>query len=317
VLRFIEGGAVVAGYSHAQLGPASGLVMGDVVLRIDGADVDSLVTAWAPYYPASNQPARLREMARTLTRGAPGPVRVTVLRDGSPRDVVAERIPVSSLDPGAGMTHDLPGDEAFRMLDGDVAYLKLSAVRIDDVPQYFERAADAAVFVVDIRNYPAQFVPYAIGGRLVDEPTPFAMFTTGDAGNPGAFRWTGPVLVQPLAPRYAGTVVILVDETSISQSEFTAMALRAAPGAMVVGSTTAAADGNVSVVPLPGGPTTTITGIGVFYPDRSPTQRIGILPDLEVRPTITGIRAGRDEVLEAGVSRALGRAWQVPATAGW
>jgi hypothetical protein len=210
------------------------------------------------------------------------------------------------------MRHDLPG-ETFRMLDDDVAYLKLSSVRTAEVPQYFERAADAAVFVVDIRNYPAQFVPYAIGGRFVDEPTPFALFTTGDAGNPGAFRWTGPVTLQPQTPRYTGTVVILVDETSISQSEFTAMALRAGGDAIVVGSTTAGADGNVSVVPLPGGPTSSITGIGVFHPDRSPTQRIGIMPDLEVRPSIAGIRAGRDEVLEAGVSRALGRAWRMPA----
>ena len=55
-----------------------------------------------------------------------------------------------------------------------------------------------------------------------------------------------------------------------------------------------------------------ISGIGVFYPDKSPTQRIGILPDLEVRPTIAGIRAGRDEVLEAAVSHALGREWRMP-----
>jgi hypothetical protein len=34
---------------------------------------------------------------------------------------------------------------------------------------------------------------------------------------------------------------------------------------------------------------------------------VGIIPDLEVRPTIRGIREGRDEVLEAGVSEALGR----------
>jgi C-terminal processing protease CtpA/Prc len=312
-LRYVEDRAVVKGYSHAELGPASGLEVGDVVLRIDGAEVDSLIAAWAPYYPASNEPARLHAIALALTRGAPGTVRVTVMRDGAHREVTAERVPITSLDRRAGTMHDLPGGEAFRMLDDDVAYLKLSAVRVDDVPQYFERAADAAVFAIDIRNYPAQFVVYAIGGRLVDEPTPFALFTAGDAANPGAFRWTGPATLQPVAPRYTGTVVVLVDETSISQSEFTAMALRAAPGAIVVGSTTAAADGNVSVIPLPGGPTTNITGIGVFYPDRRPTQRIGILPDLEVRPTIAGIRAGRDEVLEAGVSRALGREWRLPA----
>jgi len=48
-----------------------------------------------------------------------------------------------------------------------------------------------------------------------------------------------------------------------------------------------------------------ISGIGVFYPDKKPTQRIGIIPDVEVKPTIEGIRAGRDEVLEAAVRQSL------------
>jgi hypothetical protein len=44
---------------------------------------------------------------------------------------------------------------------------------------------------------------------------------------------------------------------------------------------------------------TMINGIGVFYPDKRPTQRVGIVPDIEVKPTIAGLRAQRDEVLEA------------------
>ena len=38
----------------------------------------------------------------------------------------------------------------------------------------------------------------------------------------------------------------------------------------------------------------------------NPTQRVGIVPDREVQPTIAGIRAGRDEVLEAGLREILG-----------
>lgn len=41
--------------------------------------------------------------------------------------------------------------------------------------------------------------------------------------------------------------------------------------------------------------------LGVYYPDGRPTQRIGILPDIEVRPTIAGIREGRDELIEAAL----------------
>ena len=49
-----------------------------------------------------------------------------------------------------------------------------------------------------------------------------------------------------------------------------------------------------------------ISGIGVFYPDKSPTQRVGIIPDIAVRPTREGIRAGRDEILEAALLHILG-----------
>jgi hypothetical protein len=45
-----------------------------------------------------------------------------------------------------------------------------------------------------------------------------------------------------------------------------------APGAVVVGSTTAGADGNVSSVPLPGGLRTMISGIGGF-PRSTPARR--------------------------------------------
>ena len=50
-----------------------------------------------------------------------------------------------------------------------------------------------------------------------------------------------------------------------------------------------------------------VSGIGVFYPDKRPTQHIGIVPDVVVRPTIAGIRAGRDEVLEGALRQILGR----------
>ena len=206
----------------------------------------------------------------------------------------------------AANTHDLPG-ETFRRLSNDVAYLKLSSIKIADVRRYMDAAAGTKGLVIDIRNYPSEFVVFALGQLLVDRPTPFAKFTRGDLSNPGAFHWDPqPTTLTPQAPRYSGKVVILVDEVSVSQAEYTTMAFRTAPGAKVVGSTTAGADGNVSQIPLPGGLSSMISGIGVFYPDKKPTQRIGILADVEAHPTIAGIREGRDEVLEEAVRQILG-----------
>jgi hypothetical protein len=101
----------------------------------------------------------------------------------------------------------------------------------------------------------------------------------------------------PVDVRFVEGRPIVLRDISIT----TTMAFRTATDAIVIGSTTAGADGNVSTVPLPGGLSSYISGIGVFYPDRRPTQRIGILPDIQVTPTIEGIRAGRDELLEEAI----------------
>jgi len=194
-------------------------------------------------------------------------------------------------------THDLPG-ESFRLLSPDVAYIKLSSIKASDLPDYFEKAKDTKGLIVDIRNYPSEFMPFAMGAYLATKPTPFVTFTFADLANPGAFHFNDGPLIAPGPVHYRGRVTILVDETSQSQAEYTAMALRAMPNSVVVGSTTAGADGNVSSIPLPGQLNTMISGLGVFYPDHRPTQPVGIVPDIIARPTTKGIAEGRDEVLE-------------------
>lgn len=308
VLRKIEGKFVVTAYSDSARGAASGLQVGDAIVRLDGLSADSLAEASAKYVGASNAAARDRELARTLTRGPAGPCRVTIEREGVRQELTASRAAVDAM---AGLTHDLPGP-AFRLLAPDVAYLKLSSVTTDGVPGYVRGAAGTRCLVIDIRNYPSAFMPFTLGSHLVGGTTAFTRFTHGDLANPGAFFYTEPLTIAPDTLHYAGRVVILVDESSQSQAEYTAMALRAAPGALVVGSTTAGADGNVSAIMLPGGLRAMFSGIGVFYPDKRPTQQVGILPDLVVTPTIAGIRAGRDEVLEAALEHVLGREVAVP-----
>jgi C-terminal processing protease CtpA/Prc len=309
--RFVEGRVVVSGYLDSIRGPATGLRVGDVILAVDGARVDSLIKAWTPYYGASNRAARLREISAALTRGGPGEVRLTIDRDGSVIKVLAARMSLSEADLMAMLPHDRPG-ATFQVLSPEVAYLKLSSVSGREISDYLKAATGTKVLVIDIRNYPKSFVVFSLGGHLVSQQTPFARFTYGQLSNPGAFAWTESVDLRPAPPTYNGKIVILVDESSQSQAEYTTMAFRSAAGAIVVGSTTAGADGNVSPIPLPGGLSAMITGIGVFYPDRRPTQQIGIVPDLVVRPTIAGIREGRDEVLEAAVSHALGRPFRLP-----
>jgi C-terminal processing protease CtpA/Prc len=304
-VRFVENSFVVAGFASTEAAATSGLRIGDIIRELDGVPVAKLVENWAPYYADSNQAAQLRDIAASLTRGACGESSIGVRREGQDIKLKTERVPPPSSEVHPGW-HDLPG-ETFRRLSDEVAYLKLSSVKAADASHYIEAAAGTKGMIIDIRNYPSQFVVFALGSLLVDHETSFARFTVGELSNPGAFHWTEPVSLSPKKPHYTGKVVILVDEISLSQAEYTAMAFRATAQAIVVGSTTSGNDGNVSPIALPGGLRAMISGIGVFYPDKRPTQRIGIVPDVEVKPTIAGIRAGRDEVLEEALRQIVGR----------
>jgi hypothetical protein len=304
IVRFLEGKAVVTGYADAKAGPETGLKIGDVIAARDGAPIPALVEQWTPYYAASNQPTRLRDIARSLLRGACGePLRVR--REGGAADLSLIPSAPQGVAARAGFTHDLPGD-AFRLLSKDVAYLKMSAVKHTEADSYINRATGAKGLVIDLRNYPSAFLAFALAGALVERETPFARFTIADLSNPGAFCWGKEVSLVPQKLRFDGKVVVLVDEVTVSSAEYSAMAFRAAPRVTVIGGTTAGADGNVSAITLPGGLRSRFSGIGVFYPDKRPTQRVGIVPDIEVRPTIAGVREGRDELLEEALRRILG-----------
>jgi len=166
-------------------------------------------------------------------------------------------------------------------------------------------AQDAKGLIIDCRSYPSDFPIYTLGGHLVAEATPFVFFTRADQNNPGTFTWEDYKPLVPVEPYFSRPVVILVDEISQSSAEYHALAFRAAPQAIVMGSTTSGADGNVSRFPLPGGLTSHISGIGIYDADQGQTQRVGIVPDVFMEPTIAGIRAGVDEVLNEAVESVL------------
>jgi len=297
-IRFVEGVPVVTGYLSAN-GASSGLQIGDVVQNLDGNNTADLVTVWSPYYTDSNQAARLRDIANNMTWGTCAYSSVMVLRGGQQLTVNPLRVAYSTLDFTSNGEDDRPGP-AFQILPGNIAYLKLSSVDASQSASYIQSAAGTRALIIDIRNYPSNFVVFTLGDLLVSQPVNFVQFTNGDVTTPGAFHWGSILGLTPARPYYPGKVVVLVNEITQSQAEYTALAFRAA-GATIVGSTTAGADGNVSMVPLPGGFWFYFSGIGVFYPNHKPTQRVGIVPDVIVTPTIAGIQAGRDEVLDAAI----------------
>jgi C-terminal processing protease CtpA/Prc len=145
------------------------------------------------------------------------------------------------------------------------------------------------------------FMPFALAPYFVTSPTPFVKFTTGNFNNPGEFTFTPSLEIPTTESVYPGKLVVLVNELSQSQAEYTAMSFRPEIILRLWEVQLPERMENVSTILLPGGLRTMISGIGIYYPDGQETQRIGIVPDVIVEPTITGIKNGKDEVLEKAI----------------
>ncbi len=100
---------------------------------------------------------------------------------------------------------------------------------------------------------------------------------------------------------YSNPVVILTDETVVSSEEYAIMLMRTGKNVVVMGGETLGADGNITYLPLPGNLQVTFSSLGIYGPNKEQVQRTGLTPDIEVHPTIEGIREGRDELMEAAV----------------
>jgi len=193
------------------------------------------------------------------------------------------------------------GDGPYTILNDETGYAYIGMLARDDVEGMMEEFRHTNGMILDLRDYPKDFVIYNVADFILPFDTAFVRFTYPDYRNPGTFIWKGPRTAGGGDSPYEGKIAILIDEGSVSQAEFTAMAWRLAPQCQVFGSPSDGADGNVVFVQFPGGIRTRFTGIGVYYPDKSETQRVGIQPDVLVRPTVEGFQTGHDEVLEAAL----------------
>ncbi len=298
--QFIEDQLTVTEFNYAEMQDETGLAIGDVIHQIDGKKIADIVAERLPYYPASNKITQLRNLGPELLRSNKQTVEIEFTgAQGTKQTKILELYNVDSLKKFTRQMKVAP--QSYKMLPKDIGYITLQTIEQEDIAAIKENFKNASGIIIDIRNYPATFVPFSLGSYFVSNPTPFVKFTRGSVANPGVFTMSESLEIPNEGVSYDGPVVVLVNEMSVSQSEYTAMAFRAGNNTTIMGSTTAGADGNVSEIMLPGGLRTMISGIGVYYPDGTETQRVGIIPDIEVKPTIDGIRNGRDEPLEKAI----------------
>lgn len=297
-VRFIDSNLVVSGYKGI-LGRTSGLKIGDIIDSINGKNIKKLINERLSITSGSNYKSQLRNLGNNLLRSNDSFLYIIAKRYDS---VIKMNVRCYSPNKISYTIEKYKKDTCFKLINSNIAYLNVESIKKEYLklimPEIFKRKG----LIIDLRSYPSDFIVFHLGNYLFRRPTNFVKFTNGSIHNPGHFTYTKKQKVGLKNKNYyKGKVVILIDENTQSSSEYHAMAFKKAPNSIVIGSSSAGADGNTSKISLPGGIKTIITGIGVYYPDGTETQRVGIKPDIEIKPTLKGIRELRDEILEKAI----------------
>jgi C-terminal processing protease CtpA/Prc len=299
-ITFVENKAVVTYYFDQSLGEKSGLKIGDVIESIDNESVENIVKEKLPLTPASNYPTQLRDIGRDLLRTNKPTLDIKYRRGTKKLSAQIETFGTKEVNIYSKYQKI---DTCFKLINSEIAYLYPGAIKNEFLPKIMAVTKKAKGLIIDFRCYPSDFTVFTLSEYLLPEPKSFVKFSNCSITTPGLFTFGKELKVGKVNPEYyKGKIVIIINETTQSSAEYHTMAFRTAPNAVVIGSTTAGADGDVSKFWLPGVASTMISGIGVYYPDGRETQRIGIVPDIEIKPTINGIRDGRDELLEKAIS---------------
>ncbi|MES2279429.1 MAG: S41 family peptidase [Bacteroidota bacterium] len=304
--KFVEGKLTVTAYYNDTLGVKEKFKVGDVITAINGTNVDDLIKKYSPITAASNFETQLRDMPRIyLLRSNNPQFQFTVLRDGKSLSTGIGGLLTTKLNYAALYNPD-PKAPGYKLIDNQIGYVYPAKYFDKDLRDIQTLFMNTKGIIIDMRCYPSQFMPFTFVPYIkTGDNFNFVKLTAGNVSQPGLFTMSKPIGTKA-NNYYKGKVVVIVNEESQSQAEYTTMAFQSSANVKVIGSITAGADGDVSPIYLPGGIRTMISGLGVFYPDGTPTQRKGVKIDEQVKPTIAGIKAGRDEPLERAKAIIMG-----------
>lgn len=182
-------------------------------------------------------------------------------------------------------------------------YVNLDKMTKNEFEAQYDKLENAKAIIFDLRGYPrgVGFDPIA---HLIDKPVSSAHWNIPITRYPDRefVEWdTSSWSIEPNLPRFTNNIVHLIDGRAISAAETYMGIIEYYKIGEIVGTPTAGTNGNVNLLTLPGGYHVSWTGMKVLKHDGSQHHGVGIQPTIYCKPTIQGIREGRDEVLEKGI----------------
>ncbi|HCA07600.1 S41 family peptidase [Chryseobacterium sp.] len=290
---YAEGKLVVTKILTNKLNGETPLKKGDVIYDVNGRTISQMVNSLGKYVPASNSWGKITKVKSLFLFSNNDSITVKIERDGQNLSLSTKTYLLKDI-----VWEKPSAIQKWKFLDADqkTGYVNMGIIEKSDLDDMYRELKSAKSIIFDLRNYPKQTI-FPLSRMILPEKSIYYQFNFPETDYLSKFYSAKNTIGRKNPDYYKGNVVVLADENTQSQAETTTMMFKQHPKAKVIGSNTSGANGDIirfKIADLD----TCFTGLGAYYPDGRETQRIGIIPDIVVKPTVKGILEGKDEVLE-------------------
>lgn len=303
-VMIIDNKAVVTKLSSDSLAHRDDIKAGDAILQMDGKSVKQILRENWKYLPASNRPTKLRGAKILFMLSPLDSSKILFERDGIKRSGIIHWYahPKFLMSTSSLQVNEI--NIPWKIINDSILYINPIQIDKKKLKKFLKHLNDYKGLIVDLRYYNKEIGVDAISRAIHRKRIKFVKFLALVKHSPGKFAFFNTPFDETGHKNkhyYKGKTVLLFNETTQSVGELSCMMLLSADNVISIGSQTAGADGSAVPIVLPGDYVTRFSEMGVYYPNESPTQQVGIQPEIFVQPTILGISRREDEVLESAI----------------
>ncbi|WP_223606097.1 S41 family peptidase [Chryseobacterium sp. OSA05B] len=290
---YAEGKLVVTKILPNKFNEEIPLKKGDVIYDLNGRTIPQMVNSFGKYVPASNSWGKITKVKSLFLFSNNDSITIKIERNGQNLSLTTPTYLLKDI-----VWEKPAAIQKWKFLDAEqkTGYVNMGIIEKSDLDDMYRELKSANSIIFDLRNYPKQTI-FPLSRMILPEKSIYYQFNFPETDYLSKFYSAKNTIGRKNPDYYKGNVVVLADENTQSQAETTTMMFKQHPKAKVIGSNTSGANGDIirfKIADLD----TCFTGLGAYYPDGRETQRIGIIPDIVVKPTVKGVQEGKDEVLE-------------------
>jgi carboxyl-terminal processing protease len=188
---------------------------------------------------------------------------------------------------------ETPRKDKWFLIKPDIAYVNLDQITKKELDSVFKQISNTKGLILDLRNYPKNFVSADIAKYLYPKKKEFIKVLAAIENNPssGEYDSEAPLklIMDPFKAGdnnpdyYKGKVVLLVNRRTQSKAEFIGMAIQQSPNCITIGEQTAGSVMNIVEFMMADKTKVNFTGQGAFYPNGEGVQRNGLRLDYFIK----------------------------------